>query len=90
MNKSAGCCLQKCALILKNEIMAPIVAFVSENIVQPDWKLRYASLMALGAISDGPDKVKFAEVIVPSLDQLMAMFVDPAFKVRYAIGWVFN
>ena len=70
--------------------MAPIVAFVSENIVQPDWKLRYASLMALGAISDGPDKAKFAEVIVPSLDQLMAMFVDPAFKVRYAIGWVFN
>ena len=50
--------------------MGPIVSFVSENIVQTDWKLRYASLMALGAISEGPEKVKFAEVIVPSLDQL--------------------
>ena len=67
VNKAAGCCLQKCALILKNDIMGPIVAFISENIVQEDWKLRYASLMALGAISEGPEKAKFAEVIVPSL-----------------------
>ena len=54
-------------MILKNDIMGPIVAFISENIVQEDWKLRYASLMALGAISEGPEKAKFAEVIVPSL-----------------------
>ena len=47
--------------------MGPIVAFISENIVQEDWKLRYASLMTLGAISEGPEKAKFAEVIVPSL-----------------------
>ena len=70
--------------------MGPIVGFISENIVQEDWKLRYASLMALGAISEGPEKAKFAEVIVPSLAQLLKMLEDPSVKVREAIGWVFS
>lgn len=56
VNMSSGCCLQKISLILKNDIMEPVVQFVKENITQGDWKLRYASLMALGAISEGPDK----------------------------------
>lgn len=56
VNKSAGCCLQKCALILKNDIMGPVVQFVKDNITQEDWRLRYAALMALGAIAEGPDK----------------------------------
>ncbi len=56
VNMSAGCCLQKISVILKNEVMVPVVEFVKNNIMQEDWKLKYASLMALGAISEGPDK----------------------------------
>ena len=44
-----------------------MVEFVKANIMQEDWRLRYAALMALGAIAEGPDKVKFAEVVVPSI-----------------------
>ena len=56
VNLSAGCCLQKVSHILKNDIMQPVVEFVKENIMAADWRLRYASLMALGAVSEGPDK----------------------------------
>ena len=54
--------------------MTPVVEFVKMNIMQQDWKLRYASLMALGAISEGPDKKTYAEIIVPSIEQLLNMF----------------
>jgi len=56
VNMSAGCCLQKISVILKNDVMLPVVEFVKNNIMSQDWKLKYASLMALGAISEGPDQ----------------------------------
>ena len=33
IDKSAGCCLQKSALILKNDIMPSVVEFVKGNIL---------------------------------------------------------
>ena len=46
--------------------------------------------MALGAIAEGPERSKFAELIIPSLNQLEGMFQDSSPKVREAIGWVFQ
>ena len=60
VNLASGCCLVKISLLLRNEVLGPIVAFVSSNIMHADWKNRYAALMALGAVSDGPDKQAFA------------------------------
>lgn len=34
--------------------------FASNNIAQQDWKHKYASLMALGSIVEGPDRVSIA------------------------------
>jgi hypothetical protein len=76
------------SLLLRNEVLAPIVAFVSSNIMHADWKNRYAALMALGAVSDGPDKQAFAQILTPSIQQLMNMFKDSSIKVREAISWV--
>lgn len=36
--------------------MEPVINFVSENIGSEDWKKRYAALLALGSITEGPDK----------------------------------
>lgn len=44
--------------------------------------------MALGAASDGPDKQNFAQILSPSIQQLMNMFQDTSIKVREAISWV--
>ena len=61
---SAACCLQKFSLLLGNHVMDPVVQFVASNIQQPNWKNKYASLIALGSITEGPDKQKFLEVII--------------------------
>jgi len=55
------------SLLLRNEILGPVVAFVQRNIMHADWKNRYAALMALGAVSDGPDKRAFAQILTPSI-----------------------
>lgn len=44
--------------------MDPVVQYVAAHIVAAEWKEKYASLMALGSIVEGPDKLKFSDVIV--------------------------
>lgn len=46
--------------------------------------------MALGSITEGPDKQKFLEVIVQALQNLLQMFKDTNGKVREAISWVMS
>ena len=62
--------------MIGNSVMEPIIAFVSTNITSPDWKKRYSALLALGAITEGPDKAKYMEVIIPGLPNLVSMFQD--------------
>lgn len=64
---SAGCCLAAVALVIGNNIIQPVINFVSQNIQDADWKKRYSALLALGAIAEGPEKVKFMETLVPGL-----------------------
>jgi len=87
---SAGCCLAAVSLVIGNTIIEPVIAFVSENISNQDWKKRYSALLALGAITEGPEKMKFMQVIVPGLPNLINMFNDPHGKVREAIAWVMS
>lgn len=63
VNMSAGCCLQKVSMLLRNDVIEPVIAFVSGNILDGSWKNRYAALIALGAIAEGPDKVAFASIL---------------------------
>lgn len=66
VHMSSGCCLEKIALLLKSDVMPPVVQFVTENISSENWKARYAALIALGAITEGPEKTKFSEILVNS------------------------
>lgn len=87
---SSGCCLQKVAILLQSDVMTPVIAFVQQYIASSDWKERYASLIALGAITEGPSKQDFNQIIMPSFHNLLAMFNDSAAKVREAISWVIS
>jgi importin subunit beta-1 len=87
---SAACCLHMVAQLLKNEVMDPVVLFVSTNIQKEDWKSKYASLMAMGSITEGPDKQIFSEIIMQALRNLLNMFQDKNGKVREAISWVMS
>ena len=87
---SAACCLQRLSVLLGNDVMDPVVTYVAQYIQSQNWKEKYAALMALGSITDGPDKQKFAMVIVQALQNLLAMFNDQNGKVREAISWVMS
>ena len=61
---SATCALQAMSPLLGTHVLQPVIAFVTANITKQDWKSKYSSLMALGSITEGPEKQQFLEVIV--------------------------
>lgn len=87
---SAACCLQKMSLLIKDEVLDPVIVFFSQNIIVENWKNKYASLMALGSVTEGPTKAKFSQLILQSLGNLLTMFGDQSVKVREAISWVMS
>ncbi len=87
---SSGCCLDKVAQLVGNQIMKPVIEFVSQNITSPNWKQRYSALLSLGAITEGPDKMQFMNVVMPGLQNLISMFTDANAKVREALGWLMS
>ena len=87
---SAGCCINAISVLVGSQIMQPIIQFVGQNIQNTDWTKRYSSLIALGSITESPDKQTFTSVLIPSLNNLLNMFQDPNAKVREAIAWVFS
>lgn len=88
---SAGLCLQALALLIGNDVIDLSIKFIAENIQAANsWKLRFAGLIALGSITDGPDKQKFLEMIGQALESLLSLFSDQSPKVRQAVCWVFG
>ena len=68
---SAAFSLQMMAQLLENHVLGPVVQFVTANITKPDWQSKYSSLIALGSITEGPDKQQFLEVIVQAFQNLL-------------------
>ena len=87
---SSGCCLNAMALVIGNDIIGPVIAFVSQHIQDQNWKQRYSALIALGAITEGPEKIQYMNIILPGLQNLLQMFQDQHGKVREAIAWVMS
>lgn len=55
------------ALVIGNDIIGPVIAFVSQHIQDQNWKQRYSALIALGAITEGPEKIQYMNIILPGL-----------------------
>jgi hypothetical protein len=70
--------------------MDKVINFSSQNIAQPNWKLKYAALIALGSITDGPAKDKFLQILLGALTSLISLFQEQNSKVREALSWVFH
>lgn len=87
---SAAITLQKLSILLGNDVMDPVINYVAANIQQINWKQKYSALIALGSITDGPEKQKFMETISSALLNLIAMTTDPRKKIREGISWVFS
>lgn len=47
-------------------------------------------MIALGSITEGPDKIQFSDLVMQAMLNLLNMFNEPNSKVREAITWVMS
>ena len=82
--------LQRMSVLLADSIRESVVAFSGRNISSPDWRHRYAALMALGSISEGTPKNEFQNTVFQAMPAVLPMFQDQAQKVREILCWFFG
>lgn len=75
-------CLTLIANCVRNEILQPVVPFVTQNVAGQDWRLREAAAMAFGSILDGVSDI--APLIVQVLSHLSLLFEQ--FLTEFFIG----
>ena len=62
---ASASCLQALAQAIQDEILTLVIQFVAGKIQNTqDWKERYAGLVAFGSITEGPNRLKFADVLL--------------------------
>lgn len=90
VQQSAGVCLHRISLLIGSKVLPAVVEFVTANILQTTWQQRYASVISLGTVTEGPDKQSFSKILMPSIENLLKMYGDPSIRVRSAISWFFG
>ncbi|KAL4893761.1 armadillo-type protein [Aspergillus ambiguus] len=92
VSRAAYQALQLYSQCVQGEVIAPVLAFVEENIRHEDWRRRDAAVAAFGAIMDGPDPKILEPLIKQALAVLVGMMEDSSIQVRdsaaYALGRV--
>jgi importin subunit beta-1 len=90
ISRAAYQCLQLYSQAIANEIIAPVLAFVEENLRHDDWHNRDAAVSAFGAIMEGPDEKSLDPLVKQALPVLIGMMEDRAMQVQdsaaYALG----
>lgn len=69
-------CLQRLGVLLGDGLQDAVVEYSATNLSLPDWQCRYAAIMALGSISEGPTKTKYQEMVYQAMASLLPMFLD--------------
>lgn len=70
VQQSAGVCLHRISKLIGNAVLEPVINFVKANIASEQWQARYAAIICLGIVTEGPDKPSFCSILQPSLTHL--------------------
>ncbi|PHJ22862.1 importin subunit beta [Cystoisospora suis] len=84
---AAGTCLGLCAQVVRNDILPPVIQFVSENFASPDWKRREAAVLAFGSVMEGPDTEALKPLVEESFASLVNVLQDSSVAVRDTAAW---
>lgn len=87
---ASACCISLMAQILQDSIIAPILAFISENLSSSEWRNRDAALLSFAAILKGPDRANVNELIKQALGALCLSLKDAKDQVRETSAWTFS
>ena len=58
-----------------------------DNIKHSDWRYRDASLMAFGAVLEGPDPVNLRPIVEQAMPMLIELMHDPSVVVKDTAAW---
>ncbi|KAK0425425.1 hypothetical protein QR680_009193 [Steinernema hermaphroditum] len=86
-SKAAGVCIMLMAQCTGDDIIVPILPFITQHFMSPDWKYREAAIMAFGSIMEGPQKPKLLELVGQAMDPLIAALSAPDLPVRDTAAW---
>ena len=76
------------ATCCQDDIVPHVLPFVKENIKHTDWRLRDASIMAFGAILEGPDPTNLKPIVEQAMPMLIELMTDKSVivKVKERLG----
>ncbi|KAJ1664277.1 karyopherin Kap95 [Coemansia sp. RSA 1646] len=87
VSMAAATCLSLLAQTIGNDIVAPVIPFVEQNIRNPDWHYREAAVMSFGSILEGPDSAVLTPLVSQALPVLIEMVKDNEIQVKDSAAW---
>jgi len=87
---AAACCINLIAQILKDNIINPVLAYITANIGSTDWQSRNAALLSFVAITKGPSKERMQELVKQALHTLTIALKDTKPQIRETAAWGFS
>ncbi|VVC34796.1 Armadillo-type fold,Armadillo-like helical,Importin-beta, N-terminal domain [Cinara cedri] len=88
--KSAGVCIILLSTCCQRNIVPHVIPFINENIINPDWRYRDASIMTLGSILGGLDQTALKSLLEPNIPVLIHMMHDASIAVQDTTAWTFG
>eukprot|EP00392_Amoebophrya_sp_AT5.2_P011617 g11696.t1 len=80
--------LKYCAQILRNDVIAPVVEFVTKFAQSENWREREAAILAVGSIMDGPTSgSELEQMLTGCFDYLYENLRNPVVAVRDTTAW---
>lgn len=85
--KAAGVCLMLLATCCEDDVVQHVLPFVKTHIKNPDWRYREASLMAFGAILEGPEPSNLKPLVEEAMPMLIELMKDESVAVKDTAAW---
>ena len=85
---SVGIALESISKNIGNAVLQPVLDNIIPLLQNPDWGKRWAGMIGLGSIIEGPEPLLINNALNTSFKWLVQMFSDPVPMVRQAVGYV--
>ena len=87
MAMAGGTCLGFVSQLVRDPVVDQVMMFIQQNIQSGEWRQREAATFAFGAILEGPDPAKLANVANEALPHLIMSLKDQSAHVRDTTAW---
>eukprot|EP00730_Choanoeca_flexa_P020436 TRINITY_DN9980_c0_g1_i1.p1 TRINITY_DN9980_c0_g1~~TRINITY_DN9980_c0_g1_i1.p1 ORF type:complete len:885 (+),score=271.75 TRINITY_DN9980_c0_g1_i1:59-2713(+) len=88
VSKAAAVCLSFLAECCTDSVFQLCLPFIQNNMANPDWRYRDASVLAFGNILKGPDEDTVRGVTNEALMPMLELIKDPSVVVQDSVAWM--